>query len=195
MKKLLITLVTLVMMATMIGCSGDVANESDESNEADKANESVVVKMGEEFKVGEKEIVVKSVEKFVQYNEEENYENYEETQGPETQEPESQEPESQGVETQEGIAVNLEWTNNSDESMSFSNSLFIIPFQDGIELDPIYMNDEEFNESKNIRPGITLDIKKAYLPRSTSPLEIEIIEYDGEGDKIASFIIEAEFPE
>ena len=190
MKKSLIALITLVMMATIIGCSGDGANESSEAN---KPNETEIANMGEKIKLGEKEIVIKSVEKFIQYNEEVIYGDDKENQEAENQEPEAQE--NQESEAQEGLAINIEWTNNSDESMSFSNYIYIIPFQDGIELDPIYMNDEEFNESKNIRPGITLDIKKAYLPRSTSPLEIEIIEYDGEGDKIASFIIEAEFPE
>lgn len=174
MKKLWIALLILIMMATVIGCSGEEAGESKTPKQAIKTELGSV---GQDFTIGEKLIVINSVEKFLQYNEEEAYE-------------EGQEPQAQ-----EGLAINIEWTNKSEESMSFSNYIYITVFQDGIELDQIYRNDEDYNEAKNIRPGITLDIKKAYLPRSTSPLEIEIIEYDIDSDKIASFIIEAEFPE
>lgn len=198
MKKALILLFTLVIMTTIIGCSPDETDKADESDKADETNKASQIKaasIGEEFKIGEKLIVINSVEKFIQFNDEGNYENDEETQEAEEAQKPIQTPEIEEYGEQEGIALNMEWTNNSDGSMSFSDSIYIIVFQDGIELDPIYRNDEEYNESKNIRPGTTLDIRKAYLPRNTNAIEIEVIGYDVNDNKTVTFVIKTDFPQ
>ena len=82
------------------------------------------------------------------------------------------------------IALYFEFTNNSQETLSFSWTIMQQAFQDGIELDWAYYNgvNEAFeNSSKDIKPGVTIDVCSVFLLRSLdSDIELEMFEYSSE---------------
>jgi len=85
------------------------------------------------------------------------------------------------------IIITYSWTNNSDETTSAMVSTFEKAFQDGIELDSsISAKDVDFsNNSKDIRPGKSIDIKKAYvLTSDVSTVEFEITEWISFSDEV-----------
>lgn len=79
------------------------------------------------------------------------------------------------------LVVNYKFTNNSDKSRSFGMSISPKVFQNGIEAAASY--DPKFSENfiTDIRPGVTLDVKCAYVLVDTSSLiEVEL-------DKLITF--------
>ena len=83
-------------------------------------------------------------------------------------------------EGKDAVLITYEFTNNSDSPISFDGSLDDKLYQDGIELESAILNDD--NESKlldtvDLKPGITKEVKKAYLLRNKkSEIEVEIQE-------------------
>lgn len=90
------------------------------------------------------------------------------------------------------IAISIEFTNNSDESASFDVAMMCDAFQDGVELDTtsIYTDEESLDcmdddTSKQIKPGKTIEIVVTKeLDNTTSPVDVEIEEFLGDGDKV-----------
>jgi hypothetical protein len=80
------------------------------------------------------------------------------------------------------IIVKYLFTNNSDESDSFMLAVDEIAYQDGVELqESIFVDDSANysmdNQSKKIRPGVTLAVEVAYeLSDTTTDVEIEVEE-------------------
>lgn len=80
------------------------------------------------------------------------------------------------------IIVKYLFTNNSDESDSFMLAVDEIAYQDGVELQECYFVDDSANysidnQSKKIRPGVTLSVEVAYeLADTTTDVEIEVEE-------------------
>lgn len=83
-------------------------------------------------------------------------------------------------EGKDAVLITYEFTNNSDSPISFDGSLEDKLYQDGIELESAILSDD--NESKlldtvDLKPGITKEVKKAYLLRNKkSEIEVEIQE-------------------
>lgn len=83
-------------------------------------------------------------------------------------------------EGKDAVLITYEFTNNSDSPISFDGSLDDKLYQDGIELESAILSDD--NESKlfdtvDLKPGITKEVKKAYLLRNKkSEIEVEIQE-------------------
>lgn len=78
------------------------------------------------------------------------------------------------------IIITYAWTNNSDETTSAMVSTSEQAFQDGVELErSISAKDTDFsNNTKDVRPGKTIDIKCAFvLGSDTSTVEFEISEW------------------
>lgn len=85
------------------------------------------------------------------------------------------------------IIITYSWTNNSDETTSAMVSTSEQAFQDGVELDSsVSARDVDFsNNMKDVRPGNTIDIKKAYvLTSNTSTVEFEVTEWISFSDEM-----------
>lgn len=78
------------------------------------------------------------------------------------------------------VIVTYEFTNNSDNAISFDSSLDAKVFQDGIELETAVLSDDDdakLFDTVDLKPGITKEVKKAYLLRNKdSELEVEVQE-------------------
>lgn len=80
------------------------------------------------------------------------------------------------------IVITYAWTNNSDDTTSAMVAAAEKAFQDGIQLDSaVIVNSDVYDSganSKNVRPGATIDVQCAYLLTSeTSMVEFEIQEF------------------
>lgn len=74
------------------------------------------------------------------------------------------------------LVVTYEFTNNSDEASSFDLSISDTAFQNGVILEMAFMDDLEY-EDKQIKPGVTIDVQKAYVLNDTeNSVEIELSE-------------------
>ena len=86
------------------------------------------------------------------------------------------------------IVITFTWTNNSDETTSAMVSLAEKAFQDGVQLEsaflvdvPGYNADADMTE---IRPGVSLDVQRAYVLTSSSIVEFEVEEFLGFGGPV-----------
>lgn len=81
------------------------------------------------------------------------------------------------------IVVTYTWTNNSDESVASDIALTVDAYQNGVELDSVYVldNDDDFDldaESNKVKPGGTQTAQVAYkLSDETTDVEIEVTEW------------------
>lgn len=78
------------------------------------------------------------------------------------------------------VIINYNFTNNSDKSAEADIELEIKAFQDGVELESAYLENSSTyngdNESKEIKPGITLKCQTAFVTSGTSNVEVEASE-------------------
>ena len=75
------------------------------------------------------------------------------------------------------IVIEYTWTNNSDDTTSAMMSMYEKAFQDGVELDTALVDGVSDNYTKDVRPGVSIDVKKAFeLTSDTSEVELEISE-------------------
>lgn len=78
------------------------------------------------------------------------------------------------------IVFTYAWTNNSEKTTSAMVTILERAFQDGVELDSAFMWDSPAysgeNNSKEVRPGTTVDIQKAYTLTSYNTVEFELSE-------------------
>lgn len=76
--------------------------------------------------------------------------------------------------------VTFSYTNNSDTAQSFLWAFETHAYQNGIEAESTsYFDDDDYddtnNQSKEIKSGATIEVKKAYLLNdTTTPLEVEV---------------------
>lgn len=76
------------------------------------------------------------------------------------------------------VIFTYKWTNNSDKTTSAMVATIEKAFQDGVELDTAIIMGIGDNNMRDVRPGGTLDIQKAYLlNNSSSAVEFEISEF------------------
>ncbi len=83
-------------------------------------------------------------------------------------------------EGKDAVLVTFEFTNNSSDAASFDIALDAKAFQDGIGLESAYLADEETDGlvDVEIKPGVTKEVKKAYILRdTTTAVEMEIAEW------------------
>lgn len=94
--------------------------------------------------------------------------------------------ESKVTEDYEGakiLIVTYSFTNLSDESEAFMYTINETLFQNGVELGDVFSSYgiegyDSANQSKEIKPGVTLDVQVAYkLNDSTTDVEVEISEF------------------
>ncbi|MGN0521124.1 MAG: DUF5067 domain-containing protein [Eubacterium sp.] len=78
----------------------------------------------------------------------------------------------------DAVLVTYEFTNNSDSAISFDVALDARAYQDGVGLETAILDNEETDWlDVDIKPGVTKEVKKAYVLRDTStPVEIEVSE-------------------
>lgn len=87
---------------------------------------------------------------------------------------------SKDYKDKDAIIVTYDFTNNGENETSFMVAISAKAYQDGIELESAIIMDDDFSsedQMKNIKPGATLTVQKAYvLDNNTSPVEIEVEE-------------------
>ena len=89
----------------------------------------------------------------------------------------------------DAIVVTYEFTNNSSKATSFDVALKASVFQSGVELQTAF-TDDEMDYLVDVKPGTTIQIKRAYSLRDTvTDLEIEVSErISFSDDKIVKII-------
>lgn len=95
-------------------------------------------------------------------------------------------------EDKDAVVITLDFTNNSDEAVSFDAAMMTTVFQDGVELEftSVYIDEDSFvavddSSMKEIKPGTTLEVKVCRLLSNLSaPVEVEVEELFGNGDKL-----------
>lgn len=98
---------------------------------------------------------------------------------------------SQDYEGNPAVVVSYTWTNNSEDTTSAMVTMMESAFQDGVELESaIIMGDDSYDSGssmKDVRPGASVEIQKAFLLDSeTSIVEFEIEEFLGFSDEKVS---------
>lgn len=88
------------------------------------------------------------------------------------------------------VIITFDFTNNSSSPASFDVALDSKAYQDGIGLETDWSNDETDLLDVEIKPGVTKEVKKAYVLRDTSTnVEIEISElFSFSDDKIVTTV-------
>lgn len=78
----------------------------------------------------------------------------------------------------DAVLITYEFTNNSEDAISFDVALDAKAYQDGIGLETaILEEDTDLGIDVEIKPGVTKEVKKAYVLRdTTTPVEIEVSE-------------------
>lgn len=76
------------------------------------------------------------------------------------------------------VLLTYEFTNNSSSPASFDIALIDHVYQDGIGLETTFLSDDDTDLlDVEIKPGVSKDVRKAYVLRNTSTdLEVEISE-------------------
>ena len=78
----------------------------------------------------------------------------------------------------DAVLITYEFTNNGSEAISFDFALDDNVYQDGVGLERAYLDEDTDDFDVSIKPGVTKDVRKAYLLRdTTTDLEIEIAEW------------------
>ncbi len=93
-------------------------------------------------------------------------------------------------ENKDAVLITYEFTNNSSDAASFDVSLSDSVYQDGVGLETAILDEDTDLVDVEIKPGVTKDVKKAYVLRDTStPLEVEISEWlSFDDDKIVTTV-------
>lgn len=94
------------------------------------------------------------------------------------------------------LIVTYTFKNNSDDSKAFIYAVTDKLFQNGVELGTVYTSfgiEDEYdfdNKSKEIKPGVSLDVQAAYeLNDTTSDVEVEISEWISFNDDKITYTI------
>ena len=74
------------------------------------------------------------------------------------------------------IIVTYTWTNNSDSDEMFSVVLSDRCFQNGVQLDSAVISGMSTDAFKEIKPGATQTLQKAYELDDSSPVTVEVTE-------------------
>lgn len=82
-------------------------------------------------------------------------------------------------EGKDAVLITYDFTNNSDSATSFDVALIDHLYQDGVGLESAYLSNEETDSfDVQIKPGVTKEVKKAYLLRDPSTsVEVEVAEF------------------
>lgn len=79
---------------------------------------------------------------------------------------------------EDAVLITYEFTNNSSNAISFDVALDARAYQDGIGLETAILDeDTDLWVDVDIKPGVTKEVRKAYVLRdTTTPVEVEISE-------------------
>lgn len=93
------------------------------------------------------------------------------------------------------IVITYSWTNNSDKTTHAGTVFTTKAFQNGIQIDGIYLiGDDKFDssaESRDVKPGATLDVQCAFaLTSNTATVEFELTEWISFSDDMVTMDFE-----
>lgn len=88
----------------------------------------------------------------------------------------------------DAVLITYEFTNNGNDAISFDVALNDNVYQDGVGLEFAILNEDTDDFDVAIKPGVTKEVRKAYLLRDTeTDLEVEISEwFSFSNDKIVT---------
>ena len=93
-----------------------------------------------------------------------------------------------GYDNKDVVILKYKFTNHSDDSANFARSISDEVYQNGVGLSGAYVlpdeaNYNEDNQSKDIKPGVSLELEVSHeLNDSTAPIEVELTEHLGWSD-------------
>lgn len=92
------------------------------------------------------------------------------------------------------IIVKYAFTNNSDEAASFDWTIENHLYQNGVELTEAFIVDDNYNTElsySEIKPGVTLELEKAYSMRDTSAqITVELSKLISFSDDVVTYTID-----
>lgn len=94
---------------------------------------------------------------------------------------------AQNYEGKDVLVVMYDWTNNDDEAKMADVVFMDSAYQDGVQLEISYVEldgHDGDSASKKIQPGTTLEVCRAFVLTNDSPVDYEIEEWLGNGDKL-----------
>ncbi len=78
------------------------------------------------------------------------------------------------------VVVNIEWTNNGDETADFYTSYSLKAYQDGEEIDRTFGDgDSWYNDQESIKPGKTQSFKVMFESTGKKDVDVEITDLFG----------------
>lgn len=161
MKKLLFTLLSLVLVFSLSACSGDAAGTADPSGTESNLEQEGSTTEPEEANKPEGP-----------QNAAELGDYYVEITGASL---------STDYEGNPAVIISYNWTNNSEETTTPMATVTCSVFQDGVGTDPAFMMDENYDGDSSmteVRPGTTISVQEAFsISNTTSPIEVEISEW------------------
>ncbi|MFZ7132289.1 MAG: DUF5067 domain-containing protein [Eubacteriales bacterium] len=154
MRKIYVLMITVLLLFSLTACGASSDNNSDTTDEGDTSSQSEssntqsnVVEMGADFETGSYAVTVKSIRKGKDY------------------------------EGNSAVVIAYDWTNNSDETISWMGSMMTSVFQDGVQLETGIFNKgiDVDKMMQEVRPGTTLEgIEEGFVTTSENALEIEV---------------------
>jgi hypothetical protein len=75
------------------------------------------------------------------------------------------------------ILVTMTFTNNSENATSFSPTIQDKAFQNGVQLEFTVVSDTDDNSYKEIKPGATITVQRAYILEDDSTVTVELSEW------------------
>lgn len=161
MKKFITVLLIMLLAFSMIACGDDSASDSSSDNptaeaeKTEKADDEDSGFLENEGDIGDYHCAIKKSKM------------------------------TKDWEDKPAIIINYEFTNNSDSATSFDMALDAKAYQNGVELDTSYGNDENESYMKDVKPGTTFKIKRVYLlDDEKAPVEVEVGEFFSLNDDV-----------
>ena len=90
------------------------------------------------------------------------------------------------------VAITYRFTNNSSKSEAFWLNISATVFQDGVELDTSFMKTPGVDSdasSREIRPGVTIDVEESYILSSESDIEIDLDKFFFGGRNVIQIVV------
>lgn len=167
MKRLLATLLALMLALSLAACGGDTSDKANQSDADGSSAEQQADPAGEKT-----EEPAEAEEPETPANAADLGDYHVEITGVSL---------STDYEGNPAVIVSYSWTNNSEDTTMPMTTVTCSVFQDGVGAEAAIMMDENYDGDSSmteVRPGTTLDVQEAFvLSNTTSPIEVEISEW------------------
>lgn len=84
------------------------------------------------------------------------------------------------------LVLQYDFSNNSEAAVAADVAIIFIAYQDGVQIETSFGGDVNDDDSKSIKPGITISCEQAFTVTGKSPVEIEITEFMSFNDEVVT---------